>query len=144
MHLWDREGGVMTTAIVGGGIPAAGGYALASKLRGTGDVGVAAFGDGASQIGAFHEAAALARAWKLPLILLLENNQYSVATTVQETAGFTRLAVRAAGYDMPALVVDGMDPIATYEVMARAPPRSIRASAESGSSSMARSRSAMT
>jgi 2-oxoisovalerate dehydrogenase E1 component len=120
MHLWDREGGVMTTAIVGGGIPAAGGYALASKLRGTGDVGVASFGDGASQIGAFHEAAALARAWDLPLILLLENNQYSVATSVQETAGFTRLAKRAAGYDMPALVVDGMDPVAVYETMAQA------------------------
>lgn len=120
MHLWDRDGGVMTTAIVGGGIPAAGGYALASKLRGTGDVGVAAFGDGATQIGAFHEAAALARAWALPLILLLENNHYSVATSVQETAGFTRLATRARGYDMPAIVVDGMDPIATYEAMAQA------------------------
>ncbi len=120
MHLWDRAGGVMTTAIVGGGIPPAGGYALASKLRGTGDVGVASFGDGASQIGSFHEAAALARAWDLPLILLLENNQYSVATTVQETAGFTRLAKRAAGYDMPALVVDGMDPVAVYEAMAQA------------------------
>ena len=120
MHLWDREGGVMTTAIVGGGIPPAGGYALASKLRGTGDVGVASFGDGASQIGAFHEAAALARAWDLPLILLLENNHYSVATSVVETAGFTRLALRARGYDMPALVVDGMDPIATYEAVAQA------------------------
>ena len=120
MHLWDRDGGVMTTAIVGGGIPPAAGYALASKLRDTGDVGVAAFGDGASQIGAFHEAAALARAWDLPLILLLENNHYSVATSVQETAGFTRLAKRAAGYDMPARVVDGMDPIAVYEVMAEA------------------------
>jgi 2-oxoisovalerate dehydrogenase E1 component len=120
MHLWDRQGGVMTTAIVGGGIPPAGGYALASKLRGTGDVGVACFGDGASQIGAFHEAAALARAWELPLILLLENNHYSVATSVQETAGFTRLATRARGYDMPAIVVDGMDPIATSEAMAQA------------------------
>jgi 2-oxoisovalerate dehydrogenase E1 component len=120
MHLWDREGGVMTTAIVGGGIPAAAGYALASKLRRTGDVGVASFGDGATQIGAFHEAAALARAWDLPLILLLQNNHYSVATTVQETAGFTRLATRAHGYDMPAIVVDGMDPIATYQAMAQA------------------------
>ncbi len=120
MHLWDREGGVMTTAIVGGGIPPAGGYALASKLRATGDVGVASFGDGATQIGAFHEAAALARAWELPLILLLENNHYSVATTVRESAGFTRLATRARGYDMPAIVVDGMDPIATMEAMAQA------------------------
>ncbi len=120
MHLWDREGGVMTSAIVGGGIPAAGGYALASKLRGTGDVGVASFGDGAMQIGAFHETASLARAWDLPLILLLENNQYSVATNVIETAGFAQLGLRARGYDMPALVVDGMDPIATMEAMRRA------------------------
>jgi 2-oxoisovalerate dehydrogenase E1 component len=120
MHLWDRDGGVMTSAIVGGAIPAAGGYALASKLRGTGDVGVASFGDGATQIGAFHETAALARAWDLPLILLLQNNQYSVATTVQETAGFTQLALRARGYDMPALVVDGMDPIAVLKAMERA------------------------
>ena len=117
MHLWDREGGVMTSAIVGGGIPAAGGYALASKLRETGHVSVASFGDGATQIGAFHETAALARAWDLPLILLLENNQYSVATSVRETAGFTQLALRARGYDMPALVVDGMDPIATLQAM---------------------------
>ena len=120
MHLWDREGGVMTSAIVGGGIPAAGGYALASKLRGTGDVGVASFGDGAMQIGAFHETASLARAWDLPLILLLENNQYSVATNVIETAGFAQLGLRARGYDMPALVVDGMDPIATMEAMRQA------------------------
>lgn len=120
MHLWDREGGVMTSAIVGGGIPAAGGYALASKLRDSGDVGVASFGDGATQIGAFHETAALARAWDLPLILLLENNQYSVATTLQETAGFTQLALRARGYDMPALVVDGMDPLAVLEAMRQA------------------------
>ncbi len=120
MHLWDREGGVMTSAIVGGGIPAAGGYALASRLRRTGDVAVASFGDGATQIGAFHETAALARAWHLPLILLLENNHYSVATSLVETAGFTQLALRARGYDMPALVVDGMDPIATMTALAQA------------------------
>ena len=69
--LTDKITPELDVAIVGGGIPPAGGYALASKLRGTGDVGVACFGDGASQIGAFHEAAALARAWELPLILLL-------------------------------------------------------------------------
>jgi 2-oxoisovalerate dehydrogenase E1 component len=120
MHLWDREGGVMTSAIVGGGIPPAAGFALAAKLRADDGVGVASFGDGATQIGAFHEAAALARAWRLPLILLLENNQYSVATPVRETAGFTRLALRARGYDMPALVVDGMDPIATMVAMTQA------------------------
>ncbi len=126
MHLWDRAGGVMTSAIVGGGIPAAGGYALASKLRGTGDVGVASFGDGAMQIGAFHETASLARAWDLPLILLLENNQYSVATSVIETAGFAQLGLRARGYDMPAIVVDGMDPIATMEAIRQAREHAVR------------------
>jgi 2-oxoisovalerate dehydrogenase E1 component len=120
MHLFHREAGVMTSAIVGGGIPAAGGWALAARLRGDGRVAVASFGDGATQIGAFHETAALARAWHLPLILLLENNQYSVATTLTETAGFTRLALRARGYDMPALVVDGMDPAAVLTAMTEA------------------------
>ena len=71
-------------------------------------------------IGAFHESAALARAWNLPLIFLLENNRYSVATTLLETAGFEDLAIRAAGYDMPALIVDGMDPIAVLAAVVRA------------------------
>lgn len=117
MHLADIDGGVMTSAIVGGGIPVAAGEALAAKLRGTGGVAVAAFGDGATAIGAFHEAAALARAWSLPVIFLLENNQYSVATTLRETAGFEELAIRASGYDMPALIVDGMDPIAVMRAV---------------------------
>lgn len=120
MHLADVDGGVMTSAIVGGGIPVAAGEALAAKLRGTGGVALASFGDGASSIGAFHEAAALSRAWNLPMIFFLENNQYSVATTLYETAGFQELAIRAAGYDMPALIVDGMDPIAVMAAVGAA------------------------
>ncbi len=120
MHLADVEAGVMTSAIVGGGIPVAAGQALAAKLRANGGAALASFGDGATSIGAFHEAATLARAWNLPVIFLLENNQYSVATTLRETAGFEELAIRASGYDMPALIVDGMDPVSVMAAVAAA------------------------
>ena len=120
MHLADKPAGILTSAIVGGGIPIATGEGLAAKLRRTSDVALAAFGDGATSIGAFHEGIALARAWNLPVIFLLENNRYSVATTIRETTGFEDLAIRAAGYDMPALIVDGMDPIAVLEAIGRA------------------------
>ena len=117
MHLADFEAGVMTTAIVGGGVPVASGEALAAKLRHDGGVALAAFGDGAASIGAFHEGASLARAWNLPAIFLLENNLYSVATTVRETTGFEEVVIRSSGYDMPAIIVDGMDPIAVMSAL---------------------------
>ncbi len=120
MHLAHPGAQVMTSAIVGGGLPAAAGMGLAAKLRGTGGVGVACFGDGATAIGAFHEAIAISRAMALPAIFLLENNRYSVATTLRETAGFEQLAIRAAGYDIPAFIVDGMDPVAVLVAMTRA------------------------
>jgi 2-oxoisovalerate dehydrogenase E1 component len=120
MHLAHPGAQVMTSAIVGGGLPGAAGMGLAAKLRGTGGVGVACFGDGATAIGAFHEAIAVARAMAIPAIFLLENNRYSVATSLMETAGFEQLAIRAAGYDIPAFIVDGMDPIAVLIAMSRA------------------------
>jgi 2-oxoisovalerate dehydrogenase E1 component len=120
MHLADPGAGIVTSAIVGGGIPIAAGQGLAAKLRATGGVALTAFGDGSVSIGAFHEAASLARALGLPVIFLVENNLYSVATTVVETAGFSDLAIRASGYDMPALIVDGMDPVAVAMAVAGA------------------------
>ncbi len=120
MHLADPAAGVATSAIVAGGVPAAAGGALASRLRGDGGAAVAVVGDGGLAIGAFHESLALARAWRLPLVTLVQNNRYSVATTLIETAGFEELAIRAAGYDMPALIVDGMDPLAVMAAMAAA------------------------
>jgi 2-oxoisovalerate dehydrogenase E1 component len=123
MHLADPTAGVATSAIVAGGIPAAAGGALASRLRGDGGVAVAVVGDGGTSIGAFHESLALARAWDLPLVTLVQNNRYSVATTLTETAGFEELAIRAAGYDMPALIVDGMDPVAVLAAMVAARAR---------------------
>ena len=118
MHLADFDAGVLgTTAIVGGGIPIAAGAALAAKLRGTSNVVVTFFGDGATSIGAFHEGLSLARALTLPAIFIVENNLYSVATTVRETAGFDELVIRASGHDMPGLVVDGMDPVAVMRAV---------------------------
>ena len=113
MHLCDPVSGVIgTTAIVGGGIPITAGAALAERMRATGNVALAFFGDGAASIGAFHEGVSIARAWNLPAIFLVENNQYSVATTVRETMGFDDVVIRAAGQDMLGLLVDGMDVLA--------------------------------
>ncbi|MBM4408901.1 MAG: hypothetical protein FJ038_09980 [Chloroflexi bacterium] len=118
MHLADFDSGVLgTTAIVGGGIPVAAGAALAAKLRGTARVVAAFVGDGATSIGAFHEGLSLARAMTLPVIFIVENNLYSVATTVRETAGFEELVIRASGQEMPGLVVDGMDPVAVMRAV---------------------------
>jgi 2-oxoisovalerate dehydrogenase E1 component len=113
MHLYDGESGVIgTSAIVGGGIPIASGAALVERIRATGNISLAFFGDGASSIGAFHEGISMARVWNLPAIFVVENNLYSVATTVRETVGFEDIAIRAAGQAIPGLIVDGMDVLA--------------------------------
>ena len=118
MHLADVDAGVLgTTGIVGGGIPIAAGAALAARLRGRSSVAVSFLGDGATSIGAFHEGISLARTWRLPAIFIVENNLYSVATTVRETAGFDDLVIRAAGQDMPGILVDGMDPVAVMRAV---------------------------
>lgn len=128
MHLGCIEAGVLgTSAIVGGGIPMATGAAFAFAQRGTGGVAVAFFGDGASSIGALHEAMAMSRVMSLPMIFIVENNLYSVATTVAETVGFPDIAIRAAGHDMPGIIADGMDPLAM-----RAAVRLARAHAATG------------
>jgi 2-oxoisovalerate dehydrogenase E1 component len=128
MHLGSIDNGVLgTSAIVGGGIPMTTGAAFAFAQRGTGGVALAFFGDGASSIGALHESMAMSRVMSLPMIFLVENNLYSVATTVAETVGFPDIAIRAAGHDMPGIIVDGMDPLAVRAGVGRA-----RAHAASG------------
>jgi 2-oxoisovalerate dehydrogenase E1 component len=121
MHLGSIDNGVLgTSAIVGGGIPMTTGAAFTFAQRGTGGVALAFFGDGASSIGALHEAMAMSRVMALPMIFLVENNLYSVATTVAETVGFPDIAIRASGHDMPGIIVDGMDPLAVRAAVARA------------------------
>ena len=113
MHLCDPKIGVLgTNAIVAGGIPLATGSAFAEKCKNTGSIVVCFFGDGAVNQGAFHEALNLAGLWKLPIIYVLENNLYAVATSVEESAPISELSARAASYDMPARIVDGMDLLA--------------------------------
>lgn len=119
MHLGCIEAGVLgTSAIVGGGIPIATGAGLAFAKRGSGNVSVAFFGDGAASIGALHEAMAMARVLALPVVFVVENNLYSVATSVAETVGFPDIAIRAAGHDMAGVIVDGMDPVSVATAMA--------------------------
>lgn len=115
MHLrWIEAGALGTNAIVGGGVPLAAGAAMAHKLAGTGDIAVTYFGDGAINIGSTLETMNLAAAWALPLLFVVENNLYAVATHVDEATCETRLSGRGPGFGIPAWRVDGMDPLAVH------------------------------
>jgi 2-oxoisovalerate dehydrogenase E1 component len=121
MHITDPAHGLMlTTGIVGGGLPIATGLGLASKLRGESRVTVCNFGDGATNIGAFHESLNLASVWDLPVVFVCQNNQYGEHTRFAETQRTASVADRAAAYAMRAIKTDGMDPVRTYEAAAEA------------------------
>ena len=116
MHITHPASGCMvTTGVVGASMPIACGLGLASQLRGDGRVTIANFGDGASNIGAFHESLNLASVWNLPVVFVCQNNQYAEHTRqcAMGTA-IDRIADRAASYTMPGVHVDGNDPIAVY------------------------------
>jgi pyruvate dehydrogenase E1 component alpha subunit len=91
------------------------GAAFANKYRGRGQVAVAFFGDGSTNIGAFHEAANMACALKLPIVFACENNEYGEFTPRGKTMAITDIVDRAQGYGMPGVIVDGMDAVAVYE-----------------------------
>ncbi len=115
MHLYDRASGNLgSNAIVGGGIPLATGAAWAERLRGHDTVVVSFFGDGAINQGCFHEVANLAALWRVPILYLVENNQYAVGTCTSESSYVCDLAQRALGYGIDSTIVDGMDPLAVY------------------------------
>ena len=115
MHLTHPETGCMvTTGIVGASMPIACGLALSSQLRNDGRVTVANFGDGASNIGAFHESLNLAAVWKLPVVFVCQNNQYAEHTSLRTGTSVERISDRAAAYGMPGIHVDGNDPVAMY------------------------------
>jgi len=110
MHIADfRRGMLGANGIVGAGLPIACGAALTAKLTGSGRVAVAFFGDGASNIGAFHESLNLAAVWKLPVIFVCENNRYGEATPVEYALSAEHVVDRAPGYRMPGLMADGQD-----------------------------------
>jgi TPP-dependent pyruvate/acetoin dehydrogenase alpha subunit len=115
MHITHPETGVMvTTGIVGAGLPIANGLALASQLKGDGKVTVVCFGDGATNIGAFHEALNLAQIWKLPVIFVCQNNRYGEHTPQAMSTGAKELIDRAPGYGIHAVQVNGNDAFEMY------------------------------
>ena len=109
--------------IVGGGPPLICGTALAAKLKGDRGVGVAFFGDGASNQGTTLEAMNLASVWNLPAIFVAENNGYAEATSSTWSVAADNIADRAAGFGMPGVIVDGFDFFAVYEAAGEATKR---------------------
>jgi len=121
MHIADlKKGNLGANAIVGGGIPIAVGGALAAKLRGSDQVAVSFFGDGASNQGTFHEGLNLASVWKLPAIFICENNGFGISVPVKQSTSVGDIGVRGKGYDMPGVTVDGNDVLAVNAAMEKA------------------------
>lgn len=120
MHLTYPDTGVMvTTGVVGSGMPIANGLAWASQIKGDKRVTVTSFGDGASNIGAFHEALNMAAVWKLPVIFLCQNNRYGESTTYEDATASKTVAERAAAYgdNMLGVTVNGNDPEEMWTAM---------------------------
>lgn len=127
MHIADVEKGMLgANGIVGGGIPLACGAALTAKTLGTGGVAVCFFGDGAANQGTFHEGLNLAAIWKLPVVFVCENNGYAEATPVRYHCSASDIANRAGAYEIPGVVVDGLDVFAVYEAASEAIARARR------------------
>jgi acetoin:2,6-dichlorophenolindophenol oxidoreductase subunit alpha len=122
MHLTKASTGMLGSyAIVGAHLPLAAGAAWSARLRGSGQVAVAFFGDGATNIGAFHEALNLAAVWSLPVLFICENNLYMEYTPIGEvTAVANPAADRAAAYRLPAEILDGNDVAVVRDAVARA------------------------
>jgi acetoin:2,6-dichlorophenolindophenol oxidoreductase subunit alpha len=124
MHLSDPRCGVMATSgIVGGAVPIANGLALRSQMTKSTAVTVAYFGDGATNIGAFHESLNLAAVWKLPVVFVCQNNEYGEFTPRMESMNVKQISSRAGSYGMTGVTVNGNDPDAMYEVAAAAVAR---------------------
>jgi len=124
MHLtYPAKGIMVTTGIVGSSAPIANGLAWAAQLDKADRVSVCTFGDGASNIGAIHEAMNMASVWKLPTIFVCQNNLFAEHTTFEKMTGGQNVARRADGYGMPGVRVDGNDPDAMYSAFAEAVAR---------------------
>ena len=127
MHISNLDVGMLgANGIVGAGVPIAVGAGFANKYADNGNVAAAFFGDGSTNIGAFHEAANMACALKLPVLFICENNEYGEFTARKDTMAITDIVDRAAGYGMPGVIVDGMDVVAVHEAAAEAAARARR------------------
>jgi len=127
MHIAEVDIGMLgASAIVGAGIPIAGGAALSAKMRRTDQVAVCFFGDGACNTSRFHEGVNLASIWKLPVVYVIENNTYAETTPVSYAMNIDDIAVRAVAYGIPGKTVDGNDVLAVYEAVGEAVARARR------------------
>ena len=112
MHITHPAVGVMvTTGVVGSGLPIANGLAWASQIRNEDRVTVTNFGDGAANIGAFHESLNMASMWRLPVIFVCQNNRYAEHTRYDKGTAIERISDRSAAYNMPGVTVNGNDVI---------------------------------
>jgi pyruvate dehydrogenase E1 component alpha subunit len=121
MHLYDVERGNMgANAVIGGGLPHVTGAALAFQMRGEPHVALAFFGDGATNIGTFHEALNLAQLWSVPAVFVLEDNKWAESTPESQHSPIRDLSERAKAFGMKALKADGQDVAAVYETASQA------------------------
>ena len=116
MHFFDIENGFMGGwAIIGAQIPVAAGLAFAEKYKGGRGVAVCFLGDGAINIGPFHEGLSLAALWNLPIVFVIENNYFAMGTPLEKTSPVDDLSIRALGYPMARTTIDGHDVFAVRE-----------------------------
>jgi len=121
MHLYDVEhGNLGANAVVGGGLPAIVGAALAFKFRGEPRVAVAFFGDGATNIGTFHESLNLAQLWQVPAVFVCEDNHWAESTPARQHLPIEDLSKRAESFGMKSMKVDGQDVEEVHRVASRA------------------------
>jgi pyruvate dehydrogenase E1 component alpha subunit len=124
MHIVDVKKGMLgAMGIVGAGMPIAAGVGLAIKMQKTGQVCACFFGDNSSNGGPFHESLNVSSLWKLPVVFVCENNLYGISVSAKKSTSVQDIAVRGKGYDIPGVVVDGMDVVAVYEAAREAVKR---------------------
>ena len=124
MHIADLDLGILgANGIVGGGIPLATGAGLTISMRRSNQVVACFFGDAAINQGAFHESINMAAVWKLPVIYICENNLYGVSTRISESAAIEELSLRAAGYGVVGVTIDGNDVLQVYNAVMNAANR---------------------
>ena len=121
MHIADvSRNNLGANGIVGGGVLMATGVGLGIKLRGTDQVCLGIFGDGAANTGPFHEALNMASIWDLPVIYLCENNQYAMSMAVPRAFNIPYISLRSVAYGIPGVTVDGNDFLAVFDVITAA------------------------
>ncbi len=124
MHIADFSKGILgANGVVGGGFPIMTGAGFSIKLRGTDQVGMVFFGDGASNRGTFHEAANMAAVFKLPIVFVCENNRYASTSPAEKMVSGGSIANRAHAYGIPGVINDGSNVLAVFESVAEAVDR---------------------